>query len=604
MLEQTSVDKKLELARRRQPLSVVLADELCGAIALQLPEADELNSIRDLYFEKVSAEEVYSEFRNTWGSSLKRELDRLLRKKEHYSKSPTFLSHLATLSEFSGDAEGSVDHLRSGLTLDRTSYFRERLGRTLIGLDRYSEAESVFRDADLRTDAAANLGLAFVELLKGEFHRASEFVNAALDIDGTNWRALLLAGILALRQSSSAQAIRFFRSATEDDESSSAPYLLLAAAYCRSDRTDKAIEVLKRAVAINPADETAVIFFADVLMSEKRYDDACRAVTDFTRYEQKSNAAWDRLARCSFETDSNQRALESLRSQASISEGPGVWNNMGLVYWRLGDRSRSLKYLAKAIDASTQEGFSTYLPFYNAFVYLRSLGELDKALKTSELIPSEKLPELVKTRISSSILALRCDTLSETGRMDQTEKEFDRLFAMPGKNRNLYHNLLLSATYFYSLVNLNAVKATQCAEWTLQEVLKKNVGKEKLGLLLNNVIFVFLQLGKIDEAESLAPKLSPWIHKSPTATATLGLLHLKKGHFERGKTLYEEALALTNSRQQKQRLKQKMQLEIGKFHIVRGNLQAAARYLREAKSASTDLKAVELEATQLLHRLE
>jgi tetratricopeptide (TPR) repeat protein len=604
MLEQISDEKKSALARKRQPLSVPLADELCGAITLQLPEADELNSIRELYFQKVSAEEVCNEFRDTWGATLRRELSRLLRKEKHYKSSPTFLSHLATLSEFSGDMEGCAHRLRIGLAEDRTSYLRQRLGRMLIGLNDYSEAESVLKGANLRSDATANLGLAFVELLRGEFHSASRLVKSALEIDPTNWRALLLAGALELRESNSAQAIRYFRSATEDAESSSAPYLLLAAAYWRSSRTDKATEVLKRAVAMNPADENAAIFFADALMSEKRYDEACHAVGEFIRYEQKSAAAWDRLARCNFEMGFNQKALEALKHQASVSEGPAVWNNMGLVFWQMRDETRSGKYLAKAIESSVQEGFTSYLPFYNAFIFLRSIGKPEEALKISELIPVERFPELARRPIASTLLALRCDALADTGKVDQADEEFGRLFAIPGKNKNLYHALLVCATYFYSLVRRNGAKAIQCAEWALEEARKKKVAKEQLGPLLNNVVFVLLEFGRINEAEKILPLISPWVHKSPTATATLGLLHLKKGHFEAGKALYEEALALMSSGPRKQRLRQKMQLEIGKVLLDQGDSQVAGRHLREAETASTGLEAVEREASQLLRSLK
>ena len=604
MLEQISEEKTLELARKQRNLSVVLADESCSLITLHLPEPDELNSIRNLYFQKVSANEVCKDFRDTWRAGFEVERDRLLRKKENFGGSPTFLSHLATLSEFSGDLPGCVDHLRTGLAVDRSSYFRERLGRALIGLKDYSEAESVFRDADLQTDAAANLELAYIEALRGEFGRASELVQSTLDIDGTNWRALLFAGALELQRQNPDQAIRFFRSASEDRQSSSAAYLLTAAAYWRSDRTDKAIDVLRRAVAMNPIDENAVIFFADALMSKNRFEDASRALMEFTQYEQKSAAAWDRLARSCFETGLNQKALEYLKHQASVSEGPGVWNNMGLVFWRMGDQARSLKYLGKAIDASKQEGFSAFLPFYNTYIYLRNSGRLDEALQISELIPREKLPELARRRISSTILALRCEALADAGRIEQAEAEYDHLFTLPEMNKNLYHALLLSATYFYSLVCRNAEKALECSKWALKAAQEKSVPKKQLGPLLNNVVFVLLEFGKTDEAEKLLPLISPWVHKSPLATATLGLLHLRKGHFESGKALYEEALALTGPGLPRRRLRQKMQLEIGKFLSTHGSPQGAARHLKEAESASTGLKAVEREATQLLRSLQ
>lgn len=603
MLEQTSDEKKLELARTRQALSVTLADEAPGSVVLQLPDADDLNKIRNMYFQKMSAKEVSDEFRDNWGLIFNNERERLLKKREVYGGSPTFLSHLATLSEFSGNIEECVNSLRAGMTVDHSSYFRDRLGRMLTGVGDYSNAESVLQNADLRADADANLGLAFIRVLNGEFHRASELVRSSLAIDSTNWQALLLAGALELHHRNADHAIRFFRAAAEDRGSSSAPHLLLAAAYCESGRTDKAIKALRRAVAMNPADENSVIFYANALMSENRFEEASRVLTEFTLYEQKSAAAWDRLARSFYEMGLNQRALEALQHQASVFEGPQVWNNMGLVFWRMGDGDRTTKYLSKAIEASIKEGFSSYLPFYNAFVYLGNRGKFAEALEISELIPAERIPILAQRRIASTILALRCEALANVGKTSQAVSEFDRLFALPAKSGNLYRALLLSATNFYTVVNKNTEKALEYAKLALAEARKEGADGRLLEPLLNNVVFVLLEFGEIEEAEALMPMISSWVHKSPTATATLGLLHMKKGRLASGRALYEEAMTLAQNEELRQRLKQKMNLEIGKFLLAHGNRQRATRYLREAKSAPTALRAIELEATQLLHGL-
>lgn len=53
----------------------------------------------------------------------------------------------------------------------------------------------------------------------------------------------------------------------------------------------------------------------------------------------------------------------------------------------------------------------------------------------------------------------------------------------------------------------------------------------------------------------------------------------------------------------RRRLKQIMQLEIGRHLLAQGNPEGAARHLQEAKSASTGLKAIGREASELLQTL-
>src|SRR5206468_4159786 len=72
--------------------------------------------------------------------------------------------------------------------------------------------------------------------------------------------------------------------------------------------------------------------------------------------------------------------------------------------------------------------------------------------------------------------------------------------------------------------------------------------------LLNNFAFAFIEAGQFEQAQRYLTELSNAIHKDPYPTATLGLLHMRRGHFERGESLYEEAIHIARSPLDKARL--------------------------------------------------
>ena len=75
-------------------------------------------------------------------------------------------------------------------------------------------------------------------------------------------------GAIQLWKGNWERAIRSFKVAAIENNSSSVLFVNLAAAYWRLGETDKAIRALKRAIFLDPVNENAVRFFADVMHLE------------------------------------------------------------------------------------------------------------------------------------------------------------------------------------------------------------------------------------------------------------------------------------------------------------------------------------------------
>jgi hypothetical protein len=100
-------------------------------------------------------------------------------------------------------------------------------------------------------------------------------------------------------------------------------------------------------------------------------------------------------------------------------------------------------------------------------------------------------------------------------------------------------------------------------------------------MLINNIAFAFAELGNLAQADDYLKLVSNRVHKDPYPTATLGLLHLRRGHEERGTLLYEEAVRLALNASDKARIRQKMHLEMAQLKSVE-NPSVARRHLERA----------------------
>jgi hypothetical protein len=81
----------------------------------------------------------------------------------------------------------------------------------------------------------------------------------------------------------------------------------------------------------------------------------------------------------------------------------------------------------------------------------------------------------------------------------------------------------------------------------------------------------------------LLPYMSNLVHHLPYPTATLGLLHFRKGNIDRGVALYEEAIRLSAQPIDKTRIRQKLNLELG-LYLLPTEPRRAERLLLKADS--------------------
>src|SRR5438876_46897 len=135
MIEEALASKKQEMAVKRKDVDVLLPNDLLLPIILQLPPINELAAIRNLLVQKVSLQDTYARMSEETKELLKEQKLRLLEKHDSFKHSPTYLAHLATLNEFSGEFDNAIDCLNEAASISDEPLFHQRLGRAYLSLN-------------------------------------------------------------------------------------------------------------------------------------------------------------------------------------------------------------------------------------------------------------------------------------------------------------------------------------------------------------------------------------------------------------------------------------------------------------------------------------
>ena len=585
-------------------LQIVLAEDGRASLTLLLPPLEELAEIRNLSSKNVSLQESATETSTRLSENFSEELKKLLEKRDRFQKSATYLAHLANFAELARDPEQEHAFLAEGEKISGDVFFTHRRGTNLVARGVTKEAERLFRDLDLEKDVGANLRLAYLYVRREDLEGADEFVLKAIKIDPVDFGARMFKGALSLARGDSRQAIHNFRIALEERETSSL-FTNLAIAHIRLGQTDKAFAALKRAIRIEPFNQNAVAVLADLAFVEKRNKEAVASLGKFLEFEQKNPSMWARLARALIESGNKQQALDALKRQASIEESSSVFNNIGVTYSQLGHKQRAAEYFSYAMrKAESDTEYSYRLAARNLLsTFAETERFIDLVTVGKVVLKTDTDFGLAHHRILSDIYTLFIYGIARAGKEQEAERFAKQLLLeVPDAHPSLRAWLMSGLVGALSLKRERWAEAELLAEDGLRLVSELDADDFRRDMLKSNAAFLYLEMGKSQEAARLLSEISKWIHKEPYPTATLGLLQVRKGRIEKGEALYREAMRLTRSTYDKDRIAQKMHLELGK-KLIEVNKRLARRHLVKAVRDFPITDAITEEAKSVLAAL-
>jgi len=594
--------KRIEVADAN--VTVAITDDALAPLYLTLPPVEELKAIRNLADLQLSANDVVVDARERIHEHFLVEHGQLAQKSEKFDHSVTYLNHLANLAELAGETVLAERYLRSAVTLSNERFLAHRLQANLLRQRNLRDLEAITSGPEQEEDYDTCLYLAYSAVLRRDYNGAFALVARALEIDPIDSRGRMLAGALCLYQSEYERAIQNFRIAAEEKSNSSALFVNLAVAhFCLGDSA-KALTMARRAVSINPMDRNAVAFYADIAFHEHRSGEAIPSLEKFTRYEQKIPAIWSRLARAHFLENRLSDALGALKQEAAIQESPSVWNNIGVVYARMGDSRKALQYYNYAIQGEAYHSDdAAALALSNLLLLLGDGGHDSEVLGiASPLIRGRLRVDAIGKRqfVGAYLAYLRA--LTRLGKTDEALRVADAWIGSAETSAQLRVAILAHMLFHYSIVAPERDRAVHYARWAFESLGSCNeCDPAERAMLINNIAFTFIEFGQTDGVARVLPMLTRALHSEPFSTATLGLYHLRKNHLERGQMLYREAIALATDHRAKEIIRQKMNLELGRAYLKQGNTPVGRKFLEKAaKKGGLALPMLCEQATALL----
>ncbi|MBK8117735.1 MAG: tetratricopeptide repeat protein [Candidatus Accumulibacter sp.] len=583
------LEQKLPIANSRLEVApaqvrIILAEEGNDVLSAIMHPLEELREISMLTAGNFSIKQVSEHNHARLCDRIRHDLTRLLEKEGRFTASPTFHSHVADLHEMLGEIEAAQSRLAVAVDLSLNPSLRHRMGANFIAMGRQDKALALFGGMDLCTDVHANLRLAYLSARDNQIDDAIVAVERALNISPTDFGGRLFRGALALAKQEFPKAILNFKLALEERQSVSA-YTNLAISYVLIKRPDKAFTALRKAIALEPYNEDAVGLLADLGFLEKRNDIAIGPLERLVGFEQKSEGNWARLARALLDSGQKRKAVDALKRQASVRESSAVFNNLGVAHHRLGERQKAMQYFRHAISLAPKDNVdATLLPVRNLICVLCEENEY-LAARTTALKVIEGDPKwLLSTNpVFSDIYAFYFAALVRTGERKEALRFSKRILKeVPNAAPGLRVWLAASLVAEYGMVPEKFEEALGFGMQEMGTLTHLERDDNRRHLLHNNLAFLLIEMGRIDEAQQHLSKMSRYIHVEPYATATLGLLNFKRGHIEKGQALYEEALRLAPFARDRRRIAQKMNLELGYAMLDRGDTSQARRCLMMA----------------------
>jgi tetratricopeptide (TPR) repeat protein len=212
-------------------------------------------------------------------------------------------------------------------------------------------------------------------------------------------------------------------------------------------------------------------------------------------------------------------------------------------------------------------GFDYFLAARNVAQFLLRNAPADDVVEFIELVLAQDIEGLCRrTDALSDVYPFYVLSLRKLNQFDKSRRMAEELVDaadIPVRCRLWAVSWLLAE---YSLISRDSTHAFELIakfERPARNLLLRD--DVRRAEFFNNAAFAYAEFGKTDLAEKCLAVISGAIHKHAYATATLGLIHIRKGHIEKGTKLYEEAVSLAATDLDKVRIRQKLNLELARI---------------------------------------
>lgn len=565
-----------------------------------------------------SREEQIREFRGPVSfpsEGFQSEFERLLLRYDEFNDSATYLARVADLAVLSGQLEQAFSLANEAVEANPDPEYKYRLAEIAYFRSDVHKARSIWTELAAQGHMAAVLRMAQLSIAESDDEGAAAWLDEAMRIDGADWRSHLIAGVLALGSGEHERAVRHFRTAMEEHPRSVQIYYNLALAHVLSGSVKHAIRALRIAVGLNPFGQKALMAWADLSASAgQSLPEASQALVRYAALHPDDKGAIERLAHLRYLLGDDRGARDALERVDERFHDASIINNLGVLAARGKKLGHAIREFGRAIVIAAES------PKENA----ERTSDIATANLVTALVNAEEFRRAEEVaeayiNLSSDDRYLSIDSTTPIARglveaclnQGKTKKGIDLALSWIEKDihADLHSYLAGTIVCYYTLVD---PQFDQAHEFALQSFKIQSNRRPRDSTAwnrsVNNLAFVAIEQGKLDEAGSYLARLRSdapmhrYFHY-----ATRGLLAIRRGHVDRGEGLYRLAISTAGDRNIKSLLRQKLNWELGNYLARQGRTRKAIRFLEKVQKTRVPgvwtMPFVKRDAAAMLDRL-
>ena len=568
-------------------------------LAFLSPPIDDINEMADLKRSAFSLKDHIAKS-EVFREAASQRLEELSLKVPKFSASPTLHNRLSNLLAAVGNLELGLEASERAYKLKSLPFFARKLGDSLAQVGNIERAKSVFHNFH-EVDSYSALRLASFCIVERDLSGAERWVQSAVELNPAGYAERLFEGAIHLIAGDFKRAVAVLRIALDAKPASSVAYTNLGFAYLGMHRPDKAFHALKRSVALDPFNKSALIALSDTAIALGRNEDAVNSLRYFVQFEQRDASVWGRLARALLQLNLVDDCIHALKRQGALDSTASVWNNLGVAYDRKGRTAESITAFKHALSLSTNIGLEQeLLVARNVTAQICKQKLYEHVVQfVEDLIGQDDNGLIARDDRFSDLYSTYIFSLAKLGRQKDAMGMADSLLSLDGLSSSLGKWLLVYQSAVYGLERNQDAKLSELLDRYASHL---SLDSHKDLQLINNIAFSLAELGRLDEASKWISRASWAVHKDAYVTATTGLINVRKGSLERGEALYREAVALAKSSSDKARIRQKMHVELGRAWS-QTHSRKGARLLTKAVEERHGEKALTKQALQSLSKI-
>ena len=381
-------------------------------------------------------------------------------------------------------------------------------------------------------------------------------------------------------------AIVHFRRALAENPTLSASHLNVAAWYLRSKNYRKALTHYRAGFSLDPTNRLAIKNIARCLLELGMADRA----EEFLREHKNSSFNDDVeyltiLARAAHFSHRYKTSIvylhQALDAKYRTSDDDAlIYNNIGCAYDGLGEHAKAEEYFIKAINVTRSQPE----PFIN-IAYQRiaanAIAEASAMIRhLEEAFPNDGRLAYLKSRYYLH--------------MESYDESLKYALLALGDEESVDAEVYGTASYLYFEIFGDYAKAVELVKAGLKHS-PSNPG------LVNNLAYYYIMKGDLERGRQVLNRTSAVDSEhTPFLDATRGLLSIKEGRLKEGERLYNLAISKTAKSEIQAQLRQKCNLELGRYWLEQSKPQLAERYLRVAATIQSLYKLYSKQAADLL----